>query len=248
MRTLIHLGWALHLTDTPVPAVHRHHAIQATMSPGHALRLLTEQDPPRASASGWIVGPGMPHGIDCDGPYAVLLIEPHARCADGWRARLGGQPQCRLEEAEARELALAAFRCWRDGEWDVPAAQALVETFSAASGFQQPFIRDRRVRALVQQLHEAPAVSTSLRELAESVGLSESRVAHLFREQVGLPLRSYRVWLRMRVAAALIASGHSATEAAHRSGFSDSAHLSRTCQQMFGLSPSRLPEMSFRPH
>lgn len=134
----------------------------------------------------------------------------------------------------------------REGAWDVPSAQALLETFSVAEGNRSHPIRDGRIRALLERLQEDPTVSTSLADLSEGVGLSESRVAHLFREQVGLPLRSYRVWLRMQVAAARIAEGHRATDAAHLAGFSDSSHLSRTCQQMFGLSPSRLPETSFR--
>jgi AraC-like DNA-binding protein len=34
--------------------------------------------------------------------------------------------------------------------------------------------------------------------------------------------------------------GRSRTEAAHETGFADSAHLSRTFRQMFGISPAML--------
>ncbi|GHH74312.1 hypothetical protein GCM10018781_40700 [Kitasatospora indigofera] len=74
--------------------------------------------------------------------------------------------------------------------------------------------------------------------LAAAVGLSESRLAHLFRTELGLPLRPYVRWLRMRRATELIAAGASLTAAAHLAGFADAAHLTRTCRRTFGIPPS----------
>ena len=61
---------------------------------------------------------------------------------------------------------------------------------------------------------------------------------HLFREQVGIPLRPYMRWLRLRRAASLVRAGATLTEAAHAAAFADSAHLSSTFHRTFGLSPS----------
>ncbi|MCX5210401.1 helix-turn-helix transcriptional regulator [Kitasatospora sp. NBC_00240] len=74
--------------------------------------------------------------------------------------------------------------------------------------------------------------------LAAAAGLSESRLAHLFRAELGLPLRPYVRWLRMRRATELIAAGASLTAAAHQAGFADAAHLTRTCRRTFGIPPS----------
>ncbi|GLZ89594.1 putative transcriptional regulator, AraC family protein [Metapseudomonas resinovorans] len=74
--------------------------------------------------------------------------------------------------------------------------------------------------------------------LAALVHLSPTRFSHWFVEQTGLPLRSYAKWLRLSQAVQLLASGSSMTDAAHASGFSDSAHFSRTFRALLGIDPS----------
>jgi len=98
-------------------------------------------------------------------------------------------------------------------------------------------------------------------EIAEQVGISESRLMHLFVEQVGVPLRRYTLWLRLRHVLFCVATGDNLTDAAHAAGFADSAHLARVFSSMFGITPSsmlrsehvtrsfELPEMPLRgPH
>lgn len=74
--------------------------------------------------------------------------------------------------------------------------------------------------------------------LAALVHLSPTRFSHWFVEQTGLPLRSYAKWLRLSKAVQHLASGSSITDAAHASGFSDSAHFSRTFRALLGIDPS----------
>jgi AraC-like DNA-binding protein len=76
--------------------------------------------------------------------------------------------------------------------------------------------------------------------LAAAVGLSPSRVTHLFRDQVGIPLRTYRRWVRFLIAAEAPRDAASLTDAAHRAGFADVAHLHRTFRHHFGLQPGPL--------
>ena len=75
-------------------------------------------------------------------------------------------------------------------------------------------------------------------ELAVLVHLSPTRFSHWFVEQTGLPLRSYAKWLRLTQAVRHLASGEPITTAAHASGFSDSAHFSRTFRSLLGIDPS----------
>ncbi len=77
-------------------------------------------------------------------------------------------------------------------------------------------------------------------DLAHRVGLSTSRLTHLFSRQVGLPLRRYVLWRRLIAAVGEVAAGADLTTAAYAAGFSDSAHLTRTCREIFGLAPSAL--------
>jgi AraC-like DNA-binding protein len=72
------------------------------------------------------------------------------------------------------------------------------------------------------------------------VFLSESRLLHLFKEQIGLPIRNYILWIRLKKVVELIANGESLTYAAHEAGFSDSAHLSKIFLKSIGINPSFL--------
>ncbi|MEV4475231.1 AraC family transcriptional regulator [Nonomuraea sp. NPDC049504] len=76
--------------------------------------------------------------------------------------------------------------------------------------------------------------------LADAVHLSESRLAHLFRQEAGLPFRPYVLWMRLRLALYALADGATLTDAAHAAGFSDAPHLSRTIRRMMGDAPSVL--------
>ncbi|OKH62105.1 AraC family transcriptional regulator [Mycobacterium sp. SWH-M5] len=93
------------------------------------------------------------------------------------------------------------------------------------------------LRLLPEMVAQGPVSGTAL---AAEVGVSVSRLTHLFSEQVGLPLRRYVLWSRLRVAIVNVQNGADLTGAAHAAGFSDSAHLTRTTRTMFGLPPSIL--------
>ena len=80
----------------------------------------------------------------------------------------------------------------------------------------------------------------SLQTLAGIAGLSPSRFMHVFTESVGVPVRPYILWLRLQRAACDLMEGASVARAAHHSGFSDGAHLTRTFRRMLGTTPSDL--------
>ena len=76
------------------------------------------------------------------------------------------------------------------------------------------------------------------RQLADLIGVSESRFSHRFREQTGMPLRSYKKWLRLIRGIKKVLQGHSLTDTAYDADFADQAHFTRTFMQMFGVKPS----------
>jgi AraC-like DNA-binding protein len=78
-----------------------------------------------------------------------------------------------------------------------------------------------------------------LRELAGRVGISPSRLGHLFTDELGLTYPNWRRWLRLQCAISEVLNGATMTDAAHAAGFTDSPHLTRTCREMFGMTPSQ---------
>lgn len=99
---------------------------------------------------------------------------------------------------------------------------------------------DARIRRVATILKREFAAPPRLSVLARAVGLSEGRLTHLFTQEMGLPLRQYVLWLRVRDVVYSLGVGRSLTQAAHDAGFSDSPHLSRTFRAMFGVPPSVL--------
>jgi AraC-like DNA-binding protein len=106
---------------------------------------------------------------------------------------------------------------------------------------------DPRIVATITLLREHYlSRKLSIAAIARHACLSESRLIHLFSEQVGIPLRRYVLWMRLLTAFRTAAKGErSLTEAAHYAGFSDSAHLSRTSRAMFGITPSGCANSQF---
>lgn len=99
---------------------------------------------------------------------------------------------------------------------------------------------DKRIEEALSFLRDAPHAYDSIETLSARAHLSPSRFAHLFKEQVGVPVRRYVLWQKMRRALDLAMAGDSLTTAALSAGFADSAHLSRTVRAIMGVAPEFL--------
>lgn len=103
-----------------------------------------------------------------------------------------------------------------------------------------PNVLDPRVARALDILKRDFPDLPSAGAIASEVGLSAGRFIHLWKAQMGISLRRYILWLRLRHVIFCISIGQSLTHAAHESGFADSAHLSRTFRSMFGMPLSSL--------
>lgn len=96
--------------------------------------------------------------------------------------------------------------------------------------------RDERIKLIIDKVISGEWLSYSVKQIAEKVFLSESRLTHLFKEEAGISLKSYILMRRMENAYRLISTGGKITWAAQESGFSSSAHLAYTCKKLTGVS------------
>ncbi|MBA4367808.1 MAG: hypothetical protein C0403_09240, partial [Desulfobacterium sp.] len=94
---------------------------------------------------------------------------------------------------------------------------------------------DPRIQLALRAIKALDVKKISIKEIASEVTLSESRLMHVFKENTGIPIRKYLLWLRLIEATRQLLNNVSLTDAAHNAGFTDSAHLSRTFRQMLGL-------------
>ena len=112
-----------------------------------------------------------------------------------------------------------------------------IETFVKNNDLRN--IPDERIQQCLTIIdHEYVEYETMLTRLTSSVHLSESRLSHLFKEHIGVSLKKYLVWSRLKRAIYLtLNQGLNLTEASHKAGFFDQAHLSNAFKKFLGVTP-----------
>lgn len=245
-RLVLDAGRAVYVGPTPATTRHAHHALQVCVSLRGTFRLRSNDQAWRRF-KGAIIHSDEPHQLEgADVDIAMLYLDPETPEARAMARRepCGGIQPIRGQRLEQLRLAVSGYA---SGHVDPHEVLSLFDSLrdgpSGASG--SPPMLDPRVERAVEILLGTDDRRIALAPLARRVGLSASRMAHLFRAEIGLPLRRYLLWLRLADAVDEIARGASLTEAAHEAGFSDSAHLARTFRRMFGISPSELRFVRF---
>jgi AraC-like DNA-binding protein len=216
-------------------AAHRHHCVQLLLALHDSL--LVRGGPKKVwSKCGAVwVRPDATHEVDARGTTLLIgFINAESDMGAALSDRIQGEIGC----VSARQVAR-----WRAVLGRMPSEER-------AERWLTTFLPQQRrdaaihpgVQGVLSHLHEPRAVldDLSLKSLAGIANLSPSRFMHAFTESVGVPVRPYILWLRLQRAACDLRNGASVTSAAHRAGFSDAAHLTRTFRRMLGATPSDL--------
>jgi AraC-like DNA-binding protein len=155
--------------------------------------------------------------------HTVLELQTPFACVAYLDAR-----RYRFEDAQRLADAWRGF---------VPGHDDLREAMGDALRVPERRVDARVLRALAALETAAPGVA----EAAARVGLSDSRLTHLTTEILGAPPRVWRTWFKLQRALHETLFGTAnLTQAAHRAGFADSAHLTRTCKRLTGVRPARM--------
>jgi len=95
-----------------------------------------------------------------------------------------------------------------------------------------------RIEEVLHILFKQMNESISIKELAQSVGLSPSRLSHLFKENVGTSILETLIQMRINQAALLLEhTDRNASEVAMEVGFQNYNHFAIQFRKRFGLSP-----------
>ena len=216
-------------------AAHRHHCVQLLMTLDGSLLVRGGPEKRRRKAGAVWVRPDATHEIDARGSTLLIgFFSSESDIGAGLAELIDGDIDCVPAHQVAR---------WRTVLGPTP-DEARVERWLIE--FLPPWktrvALHPGVRRVLSRLAEPRAVfdDLSLKTLADVAGLSPSRFMHAFTESVGVPVRPYILWLRLQRAACDLKDGASITSAAHRAGFSDAAHMTRTFRRMLGATPSDL--------
>lgn len=166
---------------------------------------------------------------------ACLYADPLSGDGDRMRAGMasiaGGVDVHHPREDEF--IALSAYVA--RGRCSDPQARDGIESFFR---LQTRNCSDPRIAEVISAIRADPSESYRLPDLAARAGLSSSWLRHKFKRATGVPMRRYRIWLRIGAAMREVHRGASFTEAAHAAGFASSAHFSKAYRDMFGMTPS----------
>lgn len=137
-----------------------------------------------------------------------------------------------------RSSTMNDIRSWALGS-NVDIIAPITQLIHDLTGYASHTINlDDRIVESTEHIKAALHGGISLTDMAEKVHLSESRYAHLFKEQVGIPFRRFVLWTRLQATIEAIMNGKSLTSACYVGGFADLPHFSKTFTYMFGVSPS----------
>lgn len=90
---------------------------------------------------------------------------------------------------------------------------------------------DERISSIFQILDTCKCTDHSIKYLADNVFLSSSRLSHLFKEQTGIPLKSYIILHQMERAFDELFAGKNITEASMIAGFDSPSHFASTVKK-----------------
>lgn len=205
----------------------------------------------RDSSGDWVPKKGLliapNHAHECDAnnvPIISLDIDPESSLGE-WilNNQLKSHSIVDYPSTEMTPIDIDRFLDHLKSEgWQ--AIRTMVET---TFGFQNSHVsskKDGRIQDVLEFISKYIDQHITSEVLAEVAFLSESRLLHLFKEVMGLPIRNYILWHRLQIALELVMDGNSLTAASHGAGFSDQAHMTRTFTKMMGVPPSLIAKNS----
>jgi len=217
---------------------HRHFTASLFFAMSGSLRIRVEPKAEWCETRAALIAPNVMQEMDAWGCQLVnLQIDPESDAYARVAPRLLFGPVHPLPDSLADELSTRARAMLREPAWS-PARLWDVALALVGGAPRARCHFDPRIEHVLDRLKREVLSPPTAVNLARTVGLSEGRLLHLFSEEVGVPLRRYILWLRLRQVVYGWALTRSLTEAAHAAGFADSAHLSRTFRSMYGLRPS----------
>ncbi len=235
-------GVIIYVTQEHLNKAHAHFPALLQIGLGTAFALAVE-DQPANYHEVVVMAPNISHSTDSQNqPYIAILIDPDHVLYTYLHPLLHGQAFCslavdRLQSFQKQfQQLMTAQLCLEQVK------QLLMGVLLALN--PQPLEAlpwDQRIQLACEYIkccvpHQIPTIA----DVALQVGLSESRLMHLFSQQLGLSMRQYILWLRIRYAIKLWMQGKSLIEIAMESGFSDQAHFTRTLRRMVDFAPSML--------
>jgi AraC-like DNA-binding protein len=229
--------YSIGLGTIPEPKLHGYHMIEILIGNKRPVNLITENGTYEDYVL--LVRPDILHAAtDIEKEMVIIIMDPESDLALKLAAKyLGNKDVVPLTIKRDMRVIKNYF--------DNPTVENAVKIYNSVINSLKlsddiKIHKDQRVLKTVDYIRNLEIKKVSTKEIAKYVGLSEGRLIHLFKDQVGIPIRRYLLWRRINDAVYAHICGSSPTCAAHAAEFADYAHLSRNFSMMFGNSLSEV--------
>ena len=232
---------ALQVSRGSGTAPHRHTAAQIVISLEHSLSYRLYPSNAFGQCAAVLVPPNVLHHIAGPDPLSLMIwLDP---ATSGARA-IRQYSESTVVPMASRDIRLPLQRieelCLTLGTSSDAQSLIAVVVQAILSSCNELAPLDERISFVLAQMKQPPLMRLShpLSELAQQANLSQSRLRHLFRKELGVPLQQYWIGYRLLTAIRQMRRGDSLTEVAHSAGFSDLSHFSKAFRAAFGVPPS----------
>lgn len=219
--------------------MHQHHAIQLTISFNEPFEIISPIQGSKNSRFA-IVPESIPHKLNSksDEYIVCIYIDPFNKLAHLLKNKFGLNTQIIFDDNLLEQIPpVEKFFGAKNNDLN----QLIVSLIECITDCTLTLNKnDIRIKKSIDYLTTNLDNTLKLSDAASFSCLSESRYAHLFKIQTGISFRRYVLWLRIQKTLLSILNGNSFTNACYIGGFTDLLHFNRTCQEMFGNSPSAI--------
>ncbi|TGK84947.1 AraC family transcriptional regulator [Leptospira bourretii] len=222
-------------TSGIVTEPHSHYAVSILVSLGSSFGLRTKSNEVIKS-QGIIIPPNYYHKLEAENAE-MLIIQLDPKSDEYKKILMEDHPKT-IDDETRTKIQIIAEPLFSDALTCDSARTVYNQILSLLGSETISKKYDNRIEMAIRRIKEKMPNPVTLSELSEISEISTDRFMHLFKENMGIPLRQYLLWQRLHIAAKLLQGGENLTTASHAAGFSDQAHLSRTFKKMFGVKPS----------
>lgn len=218
---------------------HRHWILQIFL--GSQKELNIEVNGQHIPCNAVLVNIDTEHTFKTEGEaHFTMLIDPITELGRALRGLLMGQPFYIFSHEKTAVMQQAFKNALAQKNHD--SFNSLAKSVSFQCDYNNLKNFDSRIIEVLNLLDECihEDESHQIKYFSKKTGLSESRLAHLFKDETGIPLKSYIVLHKLQVAYESIFDGKSITTAALDAGFGSSSHLAYTNKLMTGMSATNI--------
>lgn len=218
---------------------HKHWLLQLFLSSKKELNI--EINGKHIACSAILVNMDTQHTFNTEGePHFTMLVDPTTDLGCVMRGLLKGLPFYIFPGEKINVMQPAFKNVLEQKSHDAILSFAQSITFQFDYSNMKIF-SDRVIKVLNHLddcVHEVEF--HQIKYFSKKIGLSESRLAHLFKEETGIPLKSYIVLHKLQRVYESIFNGENITTAALNVGFNSSSHFAYTNKMMTGMSATNI--------